>query len=76
MINSGTLPLTFADEKEYEKIKVGDRLEVADIRTTLMRKDEMIVNNLTQKRTFAVFYELSDRQKTILLAGGALNQPS
>ena len=73
LINFGILPITFQEEAEYELIRQGDRLEIADLRTIISENGKMIVRNLSQDRTFAVTYDLSARQKKLLLAGGALN---
>jgi len=73
LINFGILPLIFLHEKDYDPIHQEDCLEITDIRKTLKINGEMIVNNRTQGKSFRVTYELSERQKNVLLAGGALN---
>lgn len=73
LINFGILPLTFRDEAEYEGISQGDRLEIEDIRILLREKGKIQVKNVTRQKTFEVSYSFSERQTTLLLAGGALN---
>ncbi|MFA5810194.1 MAG: aconitase family protein, partial [Thermoleophilia bacterium] len=73
LINFGILPITFQEEAEYEMIKQGDLLEIENIRAILTENGKMIVRNLSQDRSFSVSYDLSARQKKLLLAGGALN---
>ncbi len=73
LINFGILPLTFQEESEYQQIKQGDLLEIANLRTIIATKGKMIVKNLSQKRAFAMSYDFSERQQAVLLAGGALN---
>ena len=73
LINFGILPLTFVNEKDYETIAQGDNLEIAKARTAILEGKNMIVQNRTQGTTFEVSYSLSERQKQIILAGGALN---
>ena len=73
LINFGILPVTFKDEKDYERISQGDSLEIADVRKTIKGNGRMIVRNVSNGVSFEVNYNLSERQKKILLAGGALN---
>jgi aconitate hydratase len=73
LINFGILPLTFADEEEYGRIMEGDALEIENIKAILERNGAMIIKNISQGKTFEVSYDFSRRQKTMLLAGGALN---
>ncbi len=72
LINFGILPLTFKEEADYERIKQGDLLEIENLRAILTENGKMIVRNLSQNRAFEVSYDLSARQKKLLLAGGAL----
>jgi aconitate hydratase len=73
LINFGILPLTFKDEKEYHRIDRGDRLKIPDVRKILQTTGSMKAKNLTKSREFEVVYDLTERQKKILLAGGSLN---
>jgi len=73
LINFGILPLTFKDDRDYESINQGDSLEIPGARKTIEGNGQMIVRNLSKGVTFEVNYNLSERQKRILLAGGALN---
>ena len=73
LINFGILPVTFKDEKDYERINQGDNLEIPDARKIIEEDGQMIVKNVSNSLTFKVNYNLSERQKKILLAGGALN---
>ena len=73
LINFGILPVTFKDETDYERISQGDSLEIPEARKTIKENGRMIVRNVSNGLTFEVNYSLSERQKKILLAGGALN---
>jgi len=73
LINFGILPITFHEEAEYDKIRQGDQLEIANLRAILTKNDTMTVHNISQSRSFTVSYDLTARQRTLLLAGGALN---
>jgi len=73
LINFGILPLTFADEKDYDAFAQGDRLEFPDIRQALEQDAPLTVKNLTKGTTIGVKHNLSERQRQIILAGGLLN---
>ncbi|MFZ2950330.1 MAG: aconitase family protein, partial [Desulfuromonadaceae bacterium] len=73
LINFGILPLTFQAKEAYEQIKQGDLLEIENIRTIIATNGKMIVKNLSRNCAFEMSYDFSERQKTLLLAGGALN---
>jgi aconitate hydratase len=73
LINFGIIPLTFKTESDYDQIDSGDELEIPDIRKVLSENKPLIVKNLTKGKQFEVTYELSKRQKNILLAGGMLS---
>jgi aconitate hydratase len=73
LINFGILPLTFTDEGDYERIEQGDHIAIPDIGKLLRESGKVMVKNLSRGISFGVDYDLSERQKEILLAGGALN---
>lgn len=72
LTNFGILQLTFADEKDYDKLRAGDELVIADIHNAV-RKDTVIVENKTQGYSFTTKCALSPMQQDIVLAGGLLN---
>jgi len=72
LINFGILPLTFSNPADYDSIDQGDELEIADVRSRVEAGDALIVKNVTKGTTYDVEYRLSDRQRDIILAGGAL----
>jgi aconitate hydratase len=72
LVNFGILPLTFANEKDYDGIAVGDELEIADVPRALKEGTPLAVRNLTRNTTIAANQNLSERQKEIILAGGVL----
>ncbi|HPV02488.1 MAG TPA: aconitate hydratase, partial [Clostridiales bacterium] len=73
LINSGILPMTFADEADYDMIKDGDVLVLENAREQIMAGDELTLVNKTSGIEIKVKIALSDRQKEIMLAGGLLN---
>jgi aconitate hydratase len=73
LINFGIVPLTFKSEKDYDKISQGDELEISNIRKTIEQGDALMIKNKTNGAEILIEYNLSDRQKKILLAGGTLS---
>jgi len=72
LINFGIIPLTFKNEKDYDGIEQGDELEIPDIRNIVQSAGPLLVKNKTKGTEFEVEYNLSDREKQTLLAGGTL----
>jgi aconitate hydratase len=73
LINFGIIPLTFKTEADYESIESRDEMQIPNIREVISKNKPLIVKNLTKGKDFEVNYELSERQKKILLAGGMLS---
>lgn len=73
LINAGIIPLTFADESDYDKITQGDMLVLPDIRSRIEKGEEITLKNTTTGEGYKLCYEFSQRQKDMLLAGGLLN---
>jgi predicted aconitate hydratase len=73
LINFGILPLTFANKRDYAAIRPGDKIKITGISKKLSSGSTSFkVQNLTRKKEFQVEIELTDRQRSILLAGGLL----
>ena len=73
LINAGILPLTFANESDYDKISMGDLLCLPDVRERLKTGQPIVLENKTTGETIPLNSQLSKRQVEILLAGGLLN---
>jgi len=73
LINFGILPLIFTDGNDYDKIDQEDDLEIVEARKIITGDGKFPVQNTTKGFSFYATCVLSDRQKQILLAGGALN---
>ena len=58
--------------KDYDKIDQGDNIEISKVRENIQTGGKLFVKNSTKKIEFEVEYDLSDRQKEIILAGGTL----
>jgi aconitate hydratase len=73
LINFGIIPLTFKTESDYDLIDSGDKIQVPNIRKVISKNEPLIVKNITKKKDFEVNYELSERQRNIILEGGMLS---
>ena len=73
LINAGILPLTFANADDYDKITQGDELSLKGIKDAIVNNKPAVLVNLTKNEEYAINYDLSQRQKDIILAGGLLN---
>jgi aconitate hydratase len=72
LVNFGVLPLEFADPGDYQKVHVGDRLTVADLRDILGKDAELTVRNDSTGDCYRTRHRLSPRQVEIVLAGGQI----
>lgn len=72
LVNFGIAPLIFKDPSDYEKLEQGDELEIENITQSIKEGRDLRVLNKTKGASFDVTYQLSDRQREILLAGGTL----
>jgi aconitate hydratase len=73
LVNFGILPLTFADENDYDRLNIYDPLEIRDIRRQLEEGEELTVINRVTGTGFQVLHGLTSRQVAIILDGGLLN---
>ncbi len=73
LVNSGILPLVFADESDYDKIDMGDTLVINEAPAKVNGQAEFTVEDTTKNLTFKVRLEVSDRLKAVLIDGGLLN---
>ena len=73
LINSGILPMTFADEANYDKIDMMDTLVIDNLLDSVKNDNSLIVKNVTKGTEFKVNFALSDRQRDIMALGGLLN---
>ena len=73
LINAGILPLTFANEADYDRISLGDELCLPDVRERLSRGEAVTLENRTTGETLPLVSNFSSRQAAMLLAGGLLD---
>ncbi|MBN1663870.1 MAG: aconitate hydratase [Deltaproteobacteria bacterium] len=73
LINYGIMPLVFKNPADYDVIDQNDEIEIPDAIKQIKSGKELIVKDTTKNISFVVLCDVSERQKKMLLAGGALN---
>ena len=73
LINVGILPLTFEDPSDYEKIELGDLLELTNLDKNLGNEDNLALSNKTKSISIPLKGGFSDRELGMLKVGGLLN---
>ena len=73
LINAGILPLTFKNAADYDEIKLGDMLELPNVKAEIAAGSDVTVVNTTTGKTIKADCELSNRTRAIILAGGLLD---
>ncbi len=73
LINAGIVPMTFANEADYDRIDGNDELRIENIAEQIASGEVIKVTNVTKGFDFECSVSFSDRQKEMLYAGGLLN---
>ena len=76
LINFGIVPFTFKKSGDYEKINQDDKIEINGLKNSIKEGKSIKLINKTNGDEFELDYNLSDRQRKIVLAGGLLNAVS
>ena len=69
LINFGVLPLTFKEEKDYDRITQGDEIE---IEADDLKEKTVTVVNKTKNERFLMIVALDKREREIMKTGGTL----
>lgn len=69
LVNFGILPLVFMNKKDYDKIEQGAEINISDVINSLRDNKNLAIENNNIK----LEYDLSERDKEIIIAGGKLN---
>lgn len=72
LINSGIIPLEFANPKDYEKVGFMDEIQIENILGDLP-KGKLTLNDKSSGESIDVIFEGSERDVEILRRGGYLN---
>ena len=73
LINAGIIPFTFKNSDDYDKIDQNDVLCLPDVKNEISEGKEVKLINKTKGEEYILCYDLSDRQRDMILAGGLLN---
>lgn len=73
LINFGIVPLTLKNESDYDLICEGDEITVRGFSAAVSGEDTVVLSDITRGIEIPLCLDLSDRQRAILLCGGALN---
>ena len=74
LINNGILPLTFANEGDYDDISPMDELTLPHVREAIAQgQEQLTLHNAAKGRDYTVCLPLTQRQRGMILAGGLLN---
>src|SRR5699024_6483509 len=67
LVNFGVLPLTFANEEDYDRLEAGDVLEFTNLRDTIQQQQEFAVQVKDKNKSINVQHALTERQENIIL---------
>ena len=73
LINAGIIPFTFKNSDDYDRIDQNDVLYLPDVKAEIADGKEVKLINKTKNEEYTLCYDLSDRQRDMILAGGLLN---
>ncbi len=72
LVNFGIISLSFKNMADYDKIAQGDEIEIPDLKKKLQKNEPVVLVDKTKNLKIELTYNLSQRQKDILFAGGLL----
>lgn len=73
LINFGIVPMTLANEEDYDKISENDGIYIENFREAIEKSDSAILVNSNNGERIELNLNFTARQREILLAGGTLN---
>ncbi len=73
LVNSGIVPMIFADPADYDTIELGDTMVIENALEQIQSKEEILVKNLTRGKEYVMKPELSDLEKKMIRYGGKIN---
>ena len=73
LINFGIVPMTLACEADYDKFAEGDELSIVGFADAIKGKGEVTLVDKTSGAEAKLMLNLTERQRSILAAGGLLN---
>jgi len=73
LINNGIIPLLFTDKEDFNRIELGHKLVIDDVKTAVALKDLVEAYDAAGNDKIVLKLELSGKEREVLLAGGMLN---
>ena len=73
LINFGIVPMTLANEADYDKFAEGDELSIVGFADAIAKDGEVTLVDKTNGESARLILNLTERQRAILAAGGLLN---
>ncbi len=73
LINFGIVPMTLANEADYDKISEGDKIYIENFKQAIASGDSATLVDETSGARVKLKLDFTARQREILLAGGTLN---
>ncbi len=73
LINFGIVPFEFANAEDYDKISKMDNLKIEGLRQSIKEMKPVIALNTNTGDKINLTYNISERQRDLLLAGGVIN---
>jgi aconitate hydratase len=72
LINNGIMPLVFETLEDYDKVETMDELLIDDV-ISQVEEGIVVVKNVTKNEEYRMLFNITDRQKKMIKAGGLLN---
>src|SRR5699024_366267 len=73
LVNFGILPLTFADDKDYERLEQNDVLIIDDVKEKITTGNEFYITIQGKEQPILVQHRLSKLQLEVMIAGVLIN---
>lgn len=73
LTNFGVLPLTFSNPNDYDKIRLGDELEIKDVIDCIKKDAPLVVFNKTKNEEYLCEHSLTHKERNYVLHGSCLN---
>ena len=73
LINFGIVPFTFNDISDYAALELGTEIMIENIQTQILAGDSIKATYGEAKCTLSLKIDLTNREQSIILAGGLLN---
>jgi aconitate hydratase len=74
LIAQGIVPMLFVDDADRERVRVGDRWQVAGVRAAVVSGGEELAAHVENGEPIRLRLELSGAERNTLAAGGLLRQ--